>query len=85
MTNSERPDIELWIDLHQSELHDLAERVGAHTDTVHFLATLVLAGATDADIYEELRELIPSSDGQHSPLAGAPELLDEVRQLVKTS
>jgi hypothetical protein len=85
MTNSERPDIEHWIDLHESELQDLAERAGAHSDTVHFLATLVLIGSTDTDIYEQLRELIPSTDGHHSPLAGAPELLDEVRQLVETS
>jgi hypothetical protein len=85
MTNPEPPDIEHWINLHNDELHTLAERSGAHADTVHFLATLVLAGSTDTEIYEQLRELIPSTDGQHSPLAGAPELLDEVRQLVETS
>jgi hypothetical protein len=77
-------DIDRWIDLHETELHELAERVGAHEDTVHFLVTLVLIGSTDADIYEHLSELIPSPDGQHSPLAGAPELLQEVRQLVAT-
>lgn len=85
MTNAEQPDIEHWIDLHDHELHELAERAGTHTDTVHFLATLVLAGSTDTEIYEQLRELIPSTDGQRSPLAGAPDLLDEVRQLVETS
>jgi len=68
-------DIERWIDVHHTALHELAERAGAHDDTVHFLATLVLSGSTDADIYEHLRELIPSPDGQHSPLAGAPELI----------
>ncbi len=78
-------DIERWIDHHETELHELAERAGAHDDTVHFLATLVLAGSTDTDIYEQLRELIPSPDGQHSPLDGAPDLLHEVRQLVATS
>ena len=78
-------DIEHWIELHETELHQLARREGAHDDTVQFLATLVLAGATDTDIYEQLRELIPSPDGRHSPLAGAPELLHEVRQLVATS
>ncbi len=75
-------DIEHWIELHQTELHALAEREGAHDDTVHFLATLVLTGATDADIYEQLGDLVPSSDGRHSPLAGAPELIAEVRRLV---
>lgn len=78
-------EIEHWINLHEVELHELAERAGAHDDTVHFLVTLVLAGAPDTDVYEQLRELVPSTDGQHSPLAGIPELLDEVRQLTETS
>jgi hypothetical protein len=78
-------DVERWIDLHEPELQELAERLGAHEDTVHFLASLVLAGETDTDIYEQLRELIPSPDGQRSPLAGAPELVQEVRQLVAAS
>jgi hypothetical protein len=78
-------EIDRWIDLHETELHELAERVGAHADTVHFLVTLVLSGSSDTDIYEHLSELIPSPDGQHSPLDGAPELLQAVRQLVATS
>jgi hypothetical protein len=78
-------DVERWIDVHQTELHDLAQRTGAHDDTIRFLATLVLHGWTDDAIYEQLRELVPSPDGQHSPLADAPALLDEVRQLVSTS
>lgn len=78
-------DIERWIDLHEHELLELGERLGAHEDTVHFLVTLVLTGSTDSDIYEHLHELILSPDGRHSPLAGAPELLAEVRHLVATS
>ena len=78
-------DIERWIDLHENELHDLAERTRTHDDTVHFLATLVLAGWTDDAIYEQLRELIPSLDGQRSPLEEAPVLLEGVRRLVSTS
>ncbi len=78
-------DIEHWIDLHETELHDLAERTDTHDDTVHFLATLVLAGWTDDAIYEQLRELIPSLDGQRSPLEDAPVLLEEVRRLAATS
>jgi hypothetical protein len=74
-------DIQHWIHLHEAELHELAERAGAHDDTVHYLATLVLAGVSDDDIYEQLRTLIPSPDGQRSPLAGAPELLGAVRAL----
>ena len=88
MTNSEQPpmaDSELWIGLHRAELHEVADRTGAHADTVSFLATLVLAGASDAEIYEYLRGLVPSTDGRLSPLAGAPELLREVRQLVEAS
>jgi hypothetical protein len=78
-------DIEHWIDLHENELHELAERTDTHDDTVHFLATLVLAGWTDDAIYEQLRELIPSLDGQRSPLEEAPVLLEEVRRLASTS
>jgi hypothetical protein len=78
-------DVERWIELHESELHQLAEQAGAHDDTVQFLATLVLAGSSDADIYEYLHELVPSPDGQHSPLAGAPELIRRVRELVAAS
>ena len=77
-------DIERWIELHDGDLHELAERSGTHDDTVRFLATLVLGGWTDDAIYEQLRELIPSPDGQHSPLADAPSLLEEVRRLVAT-
>jgi hypothetical protein len=78
-------DIERWIDLHEAELHELAERTDMHDDTVHFLASLVLAGWTDAAIYEQLHELIPSLDGQRSPLERTPALLEEVRRLVSTS
>jgi hypothetical protein len=77
-------DVEHWIDLHQHELHELAQRSGTHDDTIRFLATLVLHGWTDAAIYEQLRELVPSPDGQHSPIADAPDLLDEVRRLIAT-
>jgi hypothetical protein len=75
-------EIERWIETHDLELHDLAERMGAHDDTVHFLAALVLGGASDDEIYEHLRTVVPSMDGQRSPLAGAPELVTEVRRLV---
>jgi hypothetical protein len=66
-------------------MRELAERTGTHDDTIHFLTLLVLRGWTDEAIYEQLRELVPSLDGQRSPLADAPDLLDEVRRLVATS
>jgi hypothetical protein len=78
-------DIEGWIDLHEAELHELAERAAMHDDTVHFLATLVLAGLTDDAIYERLHELIGSVDGQRNPLETAPAALEEVRRLATTS
>jgi len=78
-------DVDRWMRLHERELHDLAEQTGMHDDTVHFLTVLVLQGWTDAAIYEQLRELIPSPDGQHSPLADTPELLEHVRALVASS
>ena len=78
-------DVEHWIELHHDELHDLAQRTDTHDDTIRYLATLVLSGWTDDAIYEQLRELVPSLDGQHSPLGGTPAVLDEVRRLVTTS
>jgi hypothetical protein len=78
-------DVERWLDLHEAELHELAERTATHDDTVHFLAKLVLAGWTDDAIYEQFRELIPSFDGQRSPLEETPALLEEVRHLAATS
>ena len=78
-------EVERWISLHETELHELARRTGSHDDTVRFLAVLVLDGWTDDAIYEQLRELVPSPNGQHSPLADAPALLQEVRQFVATS
>ncbi len=78
-------DIERWITSHESEMHDLAARTGAHDETVHFLTVLVLSGATDDAIYEHLREIVPSPDGQRSPLRDTPELLAEVRRMVSAA
>ncbi len=75
-------DIERWIDGHEPELHALAAHVGAHDETVVLVAGLVLGGLGDDEIYEQLREVTPSWDGQHNPLEGAPELLGELRQLI---
>ena len=75
-------DIRHWFTLHEAELHELAERTRMHDDTVHFITMLVLQGWTDAAIYEQLHEMIPSPDGQHNPLAETAELLDHVRRLV---
>jgi hypothetical protein len=77
-------DIQRWIVQHDGELSALAREAGEHDETVRYVASLVLAGATDDDIYEHLRDVTPSWDGQESPLAGAPDLLLEVRRLVAT-
>jgi hypothetical protein len=78
-------DVERWIDLHEAELHELAQRADIHDDTVHFLATLVLRGWTDDAIYEQLREMIQSPDGQRNPLEDTPVILEEVRRLAAAS
>ena len=78
-------DIEHWIDRHRDQLHDIASRAGANDDTVHYLAILVLGGSSDSDIYEYLRGLIPSVDGQRNPLEGVSHLVADVRLLVETS
>jgi hypothetical protein len=77
-------DVHGWMRLHEIELRELAVRVDAHEDTVHFLAVLVLAGESDDEIYEGLRAMSCSLDGEQNPLAGAPELLGAVRHLVTT-
>jgi hypothetical protein len=78
-------DIERWIDLHEPELHELAERADMHDDTVHFLVSLVLAGLPDDAIYEQLHEVILSPDGQRNPLETTPALLEEVRRLATST
>ena len=78
-------DIEQWIESHEGALHELAQRSGAHDDTVHFLAAHVLAGTSDDDIYDLLREAVPSLDGQNNPLASVPDLVHRVRELVAGS
>jgi hypothetical protein len=75
-------DIERWIDLHAADLHGIAERLGASDEFVELLATFILDGLDDDEIYAHLRAMTPSWDGQRSPLADAPELLGEVRQIV---
>ena len=50
-------DVEDWIDVHESDLHDLAQRVGLHDGTMHFVAALVLGGHTDDVVYEQLQDL----------------------------
>ena len=77
-------DVERWIGGHERELHELGEQNRANDDAVHLVASLVLHGWTDDAIYEQLRELIPSNDGQDSPLADAPVLLRELRRLAAT-
>jgi hypothetical protein len=78
-------DIDRWMDEHDSDLDALAKALDADSDAVRYLASLVLAGENDHGIYERLHELVPSLDGQESPLAGIPELLFEVRRLVAAS
>lgn len=75
-------DIERWMDTHEAELRALADRAGAHQETVQLVAVLVLNGLSDDEIYENLRDVSPSWDGQSNPLADAPDLVDELRRLV---
>lgn len=74
-------DVQRWVSEHEIELSALAERSRADEQVVRLLAVLVVGGLSDDEIYEQLRELTPSTDGQHSPLAGAPELVSAVRHL----
>ena len=59
-----------------------ADRVGSHFPAVSLGR---FASGIDTEVplalYEQLRELIPSFDGQRSPLEDTPALLEEVRRL----
>jgi hypothetical protein len=78
-------DVERWIHVHETELRDVADRAGARADTVRLLATLVLGGASDPEVYDALRAHVLSLDGQRNPLEGTAELLDQVRRLVAST
>jgi hypothetical protein len=78
-------DIDRWMDEHDAELMALAEQLGTHDDTVRYVASLVLAGERDPEIYERLRDVSPTFDGQRNPLAGAADVVFEVRRMVATS
>lgn len=78
-------EIEQWIDLHDAELREVAGRRHTDADVVRLLAMFVLSGLEDEEIYEQLREVLPSPDGQRNPLAGAPAVLDDLRDLVAAS
>lgn len=74
-------DVEDWIDVHESDLHDLAQRVGLHDGAVHFIAALVLGGHTDDVVYQQLRDLAGSSESRPPRPFDAPALVAEVRRL----
>lgn len=74
-------DIEDWVRAHDAPLEAIAGATGLPSHLVHVAAALVLAGASDDHIYDHLRAHVLSADGQHSPLAGAPRALAQIRQL----
>jgi hypothetical protein len=74
-------DVEDWIDVHESDLHDLAQRVGLHDGTMHFVAALVLGGHTDDVVYEQLQDLAGSPESRPRQPVDAPALVAEVRKL----
>lgn len=73
-----------WVEEHNAELRDLADRLGADPDSVRIVAGLVVAGATDDEIYDLLRATTPVWNGQQNPLAGAADLVAELRAMVDT-
>lgn len=74
-------DIEEWVQAHDAPLEAIARDTHLPSHLVHLAAALVLAGASDDDIYEHLGEHVISMDGQRSPLAGAPRAIEQIRQL----
>jgi len=74
-------DVEDWIDVHESDLHDLAQRVWLNDGAMHFVAALVLGGHPDEVVYEQLRELADSPEERTRQPVDAPALVAEVRRL----
>lgn len=74
-------DVEDWIDVHESDLHDLARRAGLHDGTMHFVAALVLGGHADDVVCEQLRDLAGSPENGPREPVDALALVAEVRKL----
>ena len=74
-------NIEEWVSGHDASLEDIARDAHLPTRLVHLAAVLVLEGLPDHEIYNLLRELIGSMDGQHNPLEGARGALEQIRLL----
>lgn len=78
-------DIEDWIRAHGDRLEDIARDTDLSPYLVHLAAVLILEGLADDEIYGMLGEHVISMDGQHNPLTGAPEAIEEIRLLALSS
>lgn len=74
-----------WLTGNDEGLQRIAERAEVDADVARAAAALVLAGYTDEEIVDELREHVLVMDGQFSPMRHIPQLLFEVRELVARS
>lgn len=79
-------NIEHWIDAHETDLHDVAERAGLQDASVHFLAALVLGGHDDDVVNEQLQELRASQTAREAPIPelDAHDLIEELRRLAQS-
>ena len=75
-------DIEAWLDEHEGALAELARELDVGDSLVHVAAVFVLAGMRDAEIHQQLQELLRWLDGRTDPFADAQHALEAVRQLV---
>lgn len=73
--------IEEWVQAHDLRLREIADDTNMAPPLVQLAAMLMLAGVSDDEIYEQLANQVVSMNGQGSPLEGAPQALEQVRQL----
>ena len=85
MPGNEQSDAGHGLEHLGEELRRLAERAHVDEALVRAIATMVVGGLPDAEIYDRFRATVPSPDGQVSPLRGLPELLVEVRRAVAST
>ena len=78
-------DVQDWLQEHEAELAGIAHELDDSSALVRCAAVFALAGMKDAEILQQLRELLHWLDGQADPLARAQRTLKAVRRLVPST
>jgi len=74
-------EIEEWLRVNHRRLGDIALASETSPELVQLAAALVLAGFSDAEIYDRLLRLALSFGAGRRPAAGVPNALAQIREL----